>query len=76
MAVITICSDFGAQKSSQPLFPLFPLLFRISLKEKKWDSIGGGGRGIKALVPAEQNHWRVPKPGTLEERKETGVVEK
>ena len=47
-----------------------------SLKEKKWDSIGGGGRGIKALVPAKQNHWRVPKPGTLEERKETGVVEK
>ena len=27
MAAVTICSDFGAQKNSQPLFPLFPHLF-------------------------------------------------
>ena len=27
MAAITICSDFGAPKNSQPLFPLFPHLF-------------------------------------------------
>ena len=30
MAAITICSDFGAQKQSQPLFPLFPHLFLTS----------------------------------------------
>ena len=29
MAVVTICSDFGAQKNSQPLFPLFPPLFAM-----------------------------------------------
>ena len=29
MAVITICSDFGAQKNSQPLFPLFTHLFAM-----------------------------------------------
>ena len=29
MAAITICSDFGAQKNSQPLFPLFPHLFAM-----------------------------------------------
>ena len=28
-----LCSDFGAQKNSQPLFPLFPYLFAI----KWWD---------------------------------------
>ena len=33
MAAITICSDFGAQKKSQPLFPLFPHLFAM----KWWD---------------------------------------
>ena len=27
MAAVTICSDFGAPKNSQPLFPLFPHLF-------------------------------------------------
>ena len=26
MAAVTICNDFGAQKNSQPLFPLFPYL--------------------------------------------------
>ena len=26
---VTICSDFGAQKNSQPLFPLFPHLFAM-----------------------------------------------
>ena len=29
MAAITICSDFGAPKNSQPLFPLFPHLFAM-----------------------------------------------
>ena len=29
MAAITICNDFGAQKSSQLLFPLFPHLFAM-----------------------------------------------
>ena len=29
MAAITICSDFGAQKNSQPVFPLFPHLFAM-----------------------------------------------
>ena len=29
MAAVTICSDFGAQKNSQPLFPLFPHLFAM-----------------------------------------------
>ena len=29
IATITICSDFGAQKNSQPLFPLFPYLFAM-----------------------------------------------
>ena len=33
MAAITICSDFGVQKNSQPLFPLFPHLFAM----KWWD---------------------------------------
>ena len=34
MAVVTICSDFGAPpKPSQPLFPLFPHLFAM----KWWD---------------------------------------
>ena len=33
MAAITICSDFGAQKNSLPLFPLFPHLFAM----KWWD---------------------------------------
>ena len=33
MASITICSDFGAQKNSQPLFSLFPHLFAM----KWWD---------------------------------------
>ena len=27
MAAVTICSDFGAQKNSLTLFPLFPHLF-------------------------------------------------
>ena len=33
---VTICSDFGAQKNSQPLFPLFPHLFAgyLSLNSK------------------------------------------
>ena len=35
MAAITICSDFGAQKNSQPLFPLFPHLFTM----KCWDQM-------------------------------------
>ena len=29
MAAVTICSDFGAQKNSQPLFPLIPHLFAM-----------------------------------------------
>ena len=29
MAAVTICSDFGAQKNSLTLFPLFPHLFAI-----------------------------------------------
>ena len=29
MPAVTICSDFGAQKNSQPLFPLFPHLFAM-----------------------------------------------
>ena len=29
MAVTTICGDFGAQKNSQVLFPLFPHLFAM-----------------------------------------------
>ena len=29
MAAVTICSDFGAQKKIQPLFPLFPHLFAM-----------------------------------------------
>ena len=29
MAAVTICSDFGAQKNSQPLFLLFPHLFAM-----------------------------------------------
>ena len=29
MAAVTICSDFGAQKSSLSLFPLFPHLFAM-----------------------------------------------
>ena len=33
MTTITICIDFGAQKNSQPLFPLFPHLFVM----KWWD---------------------------------------
>ena len=33
MAAVTICSNFGAQKQSQPLFPLFPHLFPM----KWWD---------------------------------------
>ena len=33
MAAIPICSDFGTQKNSQPLFPLFPHLFAM----KWWD---------------------------------------
>ena len=35
MAAITICSDFGAQKNSQLLFPLFPHLFAV----KWWDQM-------------------------------------
>lgn len=31
---------------------------------------------IEALTSAEQSHWRVPKPGTWKERKETGAVGK
>ena len=33
MAAISICSDFGAQKNSLTLFPLFPHLFPM----KWWD---------------------------------------
>ena len=33
MAAVTICSDFGAQKNSLTLFPLFPHLFPM----KWWD---------------------------------------
>ena len=29
MDTVTICSDFGDQKNSQPLFPLFPHLFAM-----------------------------------------------
>ena len=29
MDIVTICSDFGDQKNSQPLFPLFPHLFAM-----------------------------------------------
>ena len=29
LAVVTICSDFGAQENSLPLFPLFPHLFAM-----------------------------------------------
>ena len=29
MAAIAICSDFGAQKNSLTLFPLFPHLFAM-----------------------------------------------
>ena len=29
MAAFTICSDFGAQKNNQPLFPPFPHLFAM-----------------------------------------------
>ena len=32
MAAVTICSDFGAQKNSQQLFPLFPHLFAMLLR--------------------------------------------
>ena len=35
MAAVTICSDFGAQKKIQPLFPLFPHLFAM----KWWDQM-------------------------------------
>ena len=35
MAAITICSDFGAPKNSQPLFPLFPHLSPM----KWWDQM-------------------------------------
>ena len=35
MAAITICSDFGAHKNSQPLFPLFPHLISM----KWWDQM-------------------------------------
>ena len=35
MAAVTMCSDFGAQENSQPLFPLFPYLFSM----KWWDQI-------------------------------------
>ena len=39
MAVITICSDFGAQKNkSQPLFPLFPQLPTSAGSWKKQES--------------------------------------
>ena len=31
MAAVTICSDFGAQKNSLSLFPLFPHLFAMGL---------------------------------------------
>ena len=31
MATVTICSDFGAQKNSPPLFPLFSHLFAVKL---------------------------------------------
>ena len=34
MATITICSDFGAQKNSQLLFPLFPHPFAMKYMEK------------------------------------------
>ena len=33
MAAVTLCSDFGAQKNSLTLFPLFPHLFPM----KWWD---------------------------------------
>ena len=29
MAAVTICSDFGAQENSLPLFPLFPYLLAM-----------------------------------------------
>ena len=35
MAAVTICSDFGAQKNSLTLFPLFPHLFPM----KWWDQM-------------------------------------
>ena len=35
MAAVTICSDFGAQKDSLTLFPLFPHLFPM----KWWDQM-------------------------------------
>ena len=35
MAAITICHDFGAQKNSLTLFPLFPYLFSM----KWWDQM-------------------------------------
>ena len=35
LAAITICSDFGAPKNSQSLFPLFPYLFAM----KWWDQM-------------------------------------
>ena len=39
MAAITICSDFGAQKSSQSLFPLFPHLFARKWRDQMpWSS--------------------------------------
>ena len=35
MAAVTICSDFGAQKNSLTMFPLFPHLFPM----KWWDQM-------------------------------------
>ena len=39
MAAVTICSDFGAHKNSQPLFPLFPQLFAWSHEVMGLDAI-------------------------------------
>ena len=36
MAVVTICSDFGAQENSLSLFPLFPHQFAM----KGWQTDG------------------------------------
>ena len=33
MAAVTICSDFGAQENSLSLFPLFPHLFAVKIRD-------------------------------------------
>ena len=54
MAAVTICSDFGAQKNSLILFPLFPDLFPIKwwYTVLKW-FLGG------ALVKLESEQYKL-----------------